>query len=160
MSGAYRTPCVVKREGPAPRRAERALDDARIQEGPGCVLMTSADGGGASMGSPPQPSAARAPEARAPVGAGRAEPEVDVVAVGERHVDALAQTARAGVADGVGPERRHALRPVAAVPDDLLDAHAAREGLRAAEAVGRQQQPDEAAGGAAVRAARGVEVPV
>ena len=55
---------------------------------------------------------------------------------------------------------RHAGGPVLAVPDELLDAHAARERLLVAGAVGGQQEVDQPPGGAAVGADGGVEVPV
>jgi hypothetical protein len=50
--------------------------------------------------------------------------------------------------------------PQAAVPDDLLDAHAAREGVREAGAVRREQHVDQRAAGGAVGGNADVEVPV
>src|SRR6185503_7239447 len=54
----------------------------------------------------------------------------------------------------------HARPPRAAVPDDLLDPHAARQRVRVAGAVGREQQLDQAPPGTAVGRVAGVEVPV
>src|SRR3954462_3737668 len=112
------------------------------------------------MGWRPDLSASGRPEARAPVGARGAQPEVDVVPVRGRPVAVPAQPAAGVVADGVGPEAGHALGPVAAVPDDLLDAHAARERLQVAPHVWREQEPDEAAGLTPAGRIRGVEMPV
>ena len=57
-----------------------------------------------------------------------------------------AQLAALGEAGRVRAELLHPGAPVAAVPDDLLDAHAARERLRLTEAVRGEQHGDQARG--------------
>src|SRR3954469_14443645 len=68
---------------------------------------------------------------------------MDVIAVSGRVVHLLL-AALPVVADRVGLEAAVAGVPALAVPDDLLDAHAARERVHVAELVGREQQVDDA----------------
>src|SRR5215213_1707610 len=99
------------------------------------------------------------PEGRAHLRARPVQPEVDVIAMGRGVVDLLLAALRV-VARGVGPHALRARVPRRAVPDDLLDAHAASERVQVAVAVRRQQQVDEARGLAAVGAVVHVQVPV
>src|SRR5687768_16310982 len=85
---------------------------------------------------------------------------MQVVAVGDRLVDLAAQLAALGQAGRVRAELGHARAPVAAVPDDLLDAHAAGEGLRLTEAIRSEEEGDQLLGGAALARDRNVERPV
>src|SRR5206468_12606679 len=101
-----------------------------------------------------------APERCPRRGAALVEPEVDVVAVPDGRVDVLLEVSVLGVARRVGAEVLRAGAPVRAVPDDLLDPHAAREGVRVAFVVGGQEQVDQAARLAAVGRVRDVEMPV
>src|SRR3954451_3468128 len=83
------------------------------------------------------------PEAGAQSRAAPVQAEMDVIAVGGRVVHLLL-AALPVVADRVGLEAAVAGVPALAVPDDLLDAHAARERVHVAELVGREQQVDDA----------------
>jgi hypothetical protein len=85
---------------------------------------------------------------------------VDVVAMGDRLVDPLAQVAVAVEARAVALEVLDAGAPVAAVPDDLIDAHPARERVRQPGDVRRQEQLDELSRRRPVGGEVDVEVPV
>src|SRR5205085_2883571 len=102
----------------------------------------------------------RGPEARAPGGAPAVQADVHVVAVGERLIDVPAPPTVAVVTDGIRLEHRGPGPPRLAVPDDLLDAHPARERLGIAEPVGRQQHADQARGRGSVARIVHVEMPI
>src|SRR3712207_7338614 len=75
-------------------------------------------------------------------------------------VDALAAAAAPVEADVELEELRRADAEIAAVPDDLLEAHAARERLRLAGLVGSEQEQDQPLRCGCVGRPGGVEVPV
>src|SRR4051812_7675675 len=91
----------------------------------------------------------RLPERRLATGALAREADVDVVHVAGGRVDVLLALAVAAVAVVVVTEVRRAGAPVGAVPDELLDAHPAGEGVLVAGLVGGEQELDQLRGGGA-----------
>src|SRR3712207_2182268 len=126
---------------------------------PYTTLFRSVPIGGATAGQATRGGALPDPERRELPGSGPVQPEVDVVAMGRRVVDLL-RTALRVEAGRVGPQALRARVPRLAVPDDLLDAHAAGERVQVAHLVRRQQQVDDPLRLAPVGAVVHVQVPV